>query len=33
MTPKANTKVTKVVEMITNERCSWLLNKFLLSAP
>ena len=33
ITPKSKFKDTRIKEMITNKRSSWLLNKFSLSAP
>ena len=33
ITPQSNINVTRIEEMITNLRSSWLLNKFSLSAP
>ena len=32
-TPGLNIKITRIKEMITSQRISWLLNKFSLSAP
>ena len=31
--PESNIKVMRIKEMITNQRSSWLLNKFSLSEP
>ena len=33
ITPESHIKVTRIKEMITIKRSSWLLNKFSLSAP
>ena len=33
ITPESNIEVTRIKEIITNLRSSWLLNKFSLSAP
>ena len=33
ITPDSGIKVMRVKEMIPYRRCSWLLNKFSLSAP
>ena len=33
ITPESHIKVMRIKEMITNQRSSWLLNKFSLSAP
>ena len=33
ITPESNIKVMRIKEMITNQKGSWLSNKFSLSAP